>query len=111
MDADEKQPLKQLLVLSGGVAVCPVLFGASITYTHFSSVLAILAVLGSFPLAILSFVGIWWTAWFYPMEKTDAWWWLSVPDSVDFPLSVLIFRMKRVSGETSIAARTSTAAR
>jgi hypothetical protein len=49
-------------------------------------------------LAFVAFIGIWRTAWAYRMEKMEAWWWLSVPYGVAFPLSVLFFRMKEFAG-------------
>jgi len=97
MDTDQKGLLIRLLLITGVFIACPFSMMAIMRYGNsFPWWLNAIVLVASLPLFPLSLVVLSWTAWrgvtIHGMAKMEAWWWISVPFSVAYPLSLLVFR-------------------
>ena len=97
MDTDQKGLLIRLLLITGVFIACPFSVMAIVRYGNsFPWWLNAIVVVASLPLLPLSLVVLSWTAWrgvtIHGMAKMEAWWWISGPFSVAYPLSMLVFR-------------------
>jgi len=98
MTKDQRSLLGPLLGINVAMIACPVLLASSMAWGDLSPVLGGILLLGSYPLFVLLFAALSWTAWwsvsFRRMPKMEAWWWLSVPYSAALPMSILAFRLQ-----------------
>ena len=97
MDTDQKRLLIRLLLITGVFIACPFSMMAIMRYGNsFPWWLNAIVLVASLPLFPLSLVVLSWTAWrgvtIHGMAKMEAWWWISGPFSVAYPLSMLVFR-------------------
>jgi hypothetical protein len=93
MSADQRLHLP-LLVVTGAFIACLFLMLAPLRFPG----LTVTAFIASLPLFVLLLAFLIGTVWrgvaVHGMTKMDAWWWLSAPYSVGFPLCVLVFRLQ-----------------
>jgi hypothetical protein len=98
---------KQRTVLNGLISITSVLVAslfsimAAFRYGNSFPALVMLFII-VWPVSLLSFtlslvllpLIVWRGVTTYGMDKMEAWWWLSIPYSVAFPLSMVVFRMQ-----------------
>ena len=98
MDRDQKSLKKRLSVITGLLTASLFSMMAAIRYWDSFPGLNGTVYMASLALLILWPIVLLWTAWrgvtVYGMPKTEAWWWLSVPYSVAYPLSLLVFQLQ-----------------
>lgn len=91
LDKEDRWLLTQLLAWSVVSVACPVM--EMYEGDRFSFVILI----GGYLLFPLSFVGLSLSLWSgvstRRLSRTEAWWWLSVPYSLGFPVAFLVFRL------------------
>jgi hypothetical protein len=103
MERDQKSLQKRLSVITGLLIASLFSMMAVIRYWDSLSGLNGIVYMASLALFILSPIVLLWTAWrgvsVYGMAKMEAWWWLSAPYSVAYPLSMLMFQLQEFGHE------------
>ena len=88
----------RLISTTGVFIACLFTMMAAFRYGNSSSGLGVILMITSLPIFVLSLMVLLGVAWrgvtVHGMDRMEAWWWLSTPYSVAFPLSMLVFQLQ-----------------